>query len=244
LLILDLAENKAGSYDMKVERSSYPFYLNNGSLYCYLKTSKEIKSLILQSHYWIFNWRENGDNEDGHKKYFMQNYQLGRYWNCMKAASYLGTQQNDYLEQLGKEALKHLKIEVAEESFRRAKNISLALTVEKLKNEHEKNILLGHIATILGEENKAQDFFRNSSNPSLAVDLRCDLQEWNAALQLAKEYTPYRENFISKKLAYHYESQNNTAEAMKMYEKSVIGDINKFIHESSEEIDKDGILCY
>jgi WD repeat-containing protein 19 len=229
--IEDVSDNPKSSNPcvMKLESNSFPFYLSNGYLYVFLKNSKEIKGYILLSHYWIFNWRDKNDNEDGHKKYFMQNYQLGRFSNCCKAANYLNTEKNLYYNHLGKACLNYLEIDISEESFRRAGNISLTLTVEKLRCESDKKILLGHIAAILGKEDKAEELFVSSSIPSLSVDLRCDLQDWNIALKLSKEYQAYREVFICKKLAYKHESDNNSAEAIKLYEKSKITNIISFL---------------
>lgn len=236
----EIQNSKIAPYSMKLDSGCYPFYLNNGFLYYYAKNTKEIKGTYLLSHYWIFNWRDSNDTDDGHKKYFMQNYQLGRYWNCMKAIACIKSRQEDYYDCLGKESLKNLNIDVAEESFRRAKNTSLVLTVEKLREHHEKKILLGHIASILGEEGKAQDLFTDSSKPEYALDLRIDLQDWNIALKLAKDFKPYKETFISRKIAYQNETNGMHAEALKLYEKSLIIDIPKFIEESEGEYDKEG----
>lgn len=246
----ELDSQKISAYNQQLEVGCFPFFLNNGYLYYFLKNSKEIKGAFLLSHFWIYNWRESGDSEDGHQKYFMQNYQLKKYWNCMKVINFFTTKKEEYYDRLGKEALKNLDIDVAEEAFRRANNTSLTLTVEKLRNEHEKKILLGHIAAILGEETLAQDLFKNSSKPKLALDLRIDLQDWNIALKLANEFQPYREPFISKKIAYQYETQGNANEGLKMYEKSLILNIHEFMKEiedddiGREDIDEHNIHCY
>lgn len=220
---------------LKLEPNNIPFYLTNGFLYFFQKNTKEIKGSILLSHYWIYNWRDENDTEDGHKKYFMQNFQLGRFANCCKSAAYL-EQKNIYYNHLGKHCLNYLEIDISEEAFRRGGNISLTLTVEKLRYESEKKILLGHIAAILGKEDKAEQLFVNSTIPSLAVDLRCDLQDWNLALKLANDYQPYRIVFISKKLAYKFESENNAAEAIKSYEKSKISNIIAFLAQLENDI--------
>jgi len=43
--------------------------------------------------------------------------------------------------------------------------------------------------------------------------MRMDLQDWFAALKLAKSIAPERENFICRKLASQVENQGNTQEA-------------------------------
>ena len=172
----------------------------------------------------------------------MQNYIIQKFWNCLKAVEFLPEKKEEYYERLGKEALRNCNIEVAEEAFRRAKNISLVLTVQSFKHEYEKSILLGHIATILNDENLAQDLFIKSSKPELALDLRCDLQDWHIALKLAKTYKPHKEPFISRKLAYLLETQNNYAEAIKLYEKSLILRVTEFLNSVKNDfIHSDGI---
>ena len=229
--IEDLDSDKVNPITTTLDKGCYPFYLSGGYLSYFIKSTKEIKGVILNSHYWLFNWRENGDSDDGHKKYFMQNYQLCRYWNCLKSAKLLNEKdQVDYFEKLGREALKNLNIDIAGESFRLAKNISLVLTVDQLKKENEKKIILGHIAAILGEEDLAQELFTESSQPEKALELRIDLQDWSIALKLAKEYCPGKEPFISRRLAYQYETQGNVQEAMKLYETSMIDNKNEFIN--------------
>ena len=202
------------------------------------KTKKEFKGVVLNSHYWLYNWNENDDNEDSHKKYFIQNYQLCRYWNSLKAGPHLPEkEQKDYLERLGKEALKNLELDVVEEAFRMSKNTSLVLTVEQLKRENEKKIMLGSIAAILGEEDLAQELFIESSQPEKALDLRMDLQDWDVAFKLAKEYNVLKVPFISRKLAYQYETQNNVQEAMSLYQSSTISNPLNFLNKINDDYD-------
>jgi WD repeat-containing protein 19 len=248
---LEDLEKKMNPYNQKLEAGVFPFYLNKGYIYYFVKNTKEIKGVFLQSHFWIYNWRDQGENEDGHKKYFIQNLQLGQYWNCMKVADFITENKEQYLEILGKSALKSLNIDVAEEAFRRAKNVSLTLTVEKLRLDSEKKILLGHIAAILGEDNLAIDLFKESSQPKLSLDLRVDLQDWNSALKLASQYAPHREPFISRRLAYQNETNGRFPEAVKLYEKSLIINIKEFFLScdeedaiSKEEITDHNLQCY
>ena len=219
-------------------KNCFPFYLSKGIVNFFIKSNKQIKTLTLSSHYWLYNWRANGDSEDGHKKYFIQNLQIGNYKNSMKSAQYLPEkEQKEYYERLGREALKNLNIEIAEEAFKLSKNISLALTVEQLKRENEKKILLGHIAAILGEEDLAEQLFLDSSQPEKALDLRIDLQDWEIALKLAKDFNTTKEPIISRKLAYQYETQNNIQDAMNLYQKSKIINPKDFLNKINDDYD-------
>ena len=101
------------------------------------------------------------------------------YKLCLDACKYLNeNDQKLYYERLGKEALNNLDIELAAEAFRYAKDISLVLTVEELKRETEKKVILGHIAAILGKDDLACELFEGSSQPEKAFELRIDLQDW------------------------------------------------------------------
>ena len=225
-------------YMMNLENSNFPFFVSNGFLFYYNKQTKSIKGANLVSHYWLNNWREDKDSEDSHKKYFMQNLQINNFDRCFLAANYMSDQnKGKYLDLLGKESLKALKIDIAEEAFRLNHNSSLVMLINSFKNEYEKAILFGNIAAIIGDETMAQDFFKTSTKPELALELRCDLQDWNIALRLAREYKPYMEKLISRRLAYQYESQSNPSEAIKLYEESFVHNVDAFIKESNFEAD-------
>ena len=229
---------KAKPLTTTVDNDCYPFFLDNGLLYSFNRVEKDIIDNILDSHYWYYNWKKEGDSEDGHKKYFVQNYLLLRYKACLDACKYLNEEEQKlYYEKLGKEALNNLDIQLAAEAFRYAKDISLVLTVEELKRETEKKIILGHIAAILGKENLAVELFVGSSQPEKALELRIDLQDWEEALKLAKQYNKNKEPFISQKLAYQYETENHYQEAMNLYENSYINNPLEYIKKINDDYD-------
>jgi len=59
---------------------------------------------------------------------------------------------------------------------------------------------------ILGQYDLAMDLYLKSSQPSLALDMRCDIQDWIVALNLAKTIDPQQEPIICKKLGQQLES--------------------------------------
>ena len=109
--------------------------------------------------------------------------------------------------------------------------MSLLLTVTQLKKENEKKVILGHIAAILGQEDLAQELFTESSQPEKALELRIDLQDWPIALELSEKYAPSKVPLISRKLAYQYETQTKTQNAIELYENSMIHNPNQFLRE-------------
>ena len=50
-----------------------------------------------------------------------------------------------------------------------------------------------------------QDLFLRSSAPHLALDMRCDIQDWLIALNLAKNIAPEQEPKICRRLALQIE---------------------------------------
>jgi len=98
----------------------------------------------------------------------------------------------------------------------------MVYSIQSVKHETEKNILVGHVASILFKHDLAQESFLRSTKPELALEMRMDLQDWFAALKLSKQIAPEKEQFICRKLASQVENQGNTTEAQKLYERALI----------------------
>lgn len=81
------------------------------------------------------------------------------------------------------------------------KNVGMVYSIQAIKQETEKLILMGHVASILFKHDIAQECFVKSSKPELALDMRMDLQDWFQALKLAKQIAPEKEQLICRKLA-------------------------------------------
>jgi WD repeat-containing protein 19 len=80
-----------------------------------------------------------------------------------------------FFEALGKQCLKYLDLDAAESAFQMCKNVGMVYSISSIKNETEKNILMGHVASILFKHDVAQDCFLKSSKPELALEMRMDL---------------------------------------------------------------------
>jgi WD repeat-containing protein 19 len=89
--------------------------------------------------------------------------------------------------------LKYVELNIAELAFQMCKNVGMVYSIQSIKQETDKQILVGHIASILFKHDIAQEMFTKSSNPLLALDMRMDLQDWFAALKLAKAISPDKE---------------------------------------------------
>jgi len=98
----------------------------------------------------------------------------------------------------------------------------MVYSVQNIKHETEKYVLMGHVASILFKHDLSQESFMKSSKPELALEMRMDLQDWFQALKLAKSIAKDKEQFICRKLAAQVENQGNTIEAQKLYEKALL----------------------
>ena len=81
------------------------------------------------------------------------------------------------------------------------KNVGMVYSIQSIKHETEKHILMGHVNSILFKHDNAQECFMKSTKPELALDMRMDLQDWFQALKLSKTIAQDKEQFICRKLA-------------------------------------------
>ncbi len=102
------------------------------------------------------------------------------------------------------------------------KNVGMVYAIQSIKQETEKLVLMGHVSSILFKHDLSQECFLKSTKPELALEMRMDLQDWFAALKLAKQIKPEKEPFICRKLASQVENQGNTIEAQKLFEKALL----------------------
>jgi hypothetical protein len=108
----------------------------------------------------------------------------------------------------------------------------MVYSIQAIASETDKQILMGHIASMLFKHDVAQEVFSKSNNPVLALDMRMDLQDWFAALKLAKNIAPDKEQLICRKLAAQVENQGNIPEAQKLYERAYLNPSNDNIDPS------------
>uniref|UniRef100_A0A8C4Q3Q0 IFT121-like zinc finger domain-containing protein n=1 Tax=Eptatretus burgeri TaxID=7764 RepID=A0A8C4Q3Q0_EPTBU len=85
----------------------------------------------------------------------------------------------------------------------------------------EKNLQAGHIAALLSDFDLAQTLYLSSSDPLAALMLRCDLQHWENAIQLAKHLAPQQIPLISKEYASQLEFTGDYVNAIKYYKEGM-----------------------
>jgi WD repeat-containing protein 19 len=167
---------------------------------------------------------------------------LQKYQNCIEVAKCCLKHSVAFFECLGKQCLKYIELHFAETAFQMCKNVGMVYSIQSIKHESEKNILMGHVCSILFKHDMAQECFLKSTNPQLALEMRMDLQDWFQALKLAKQVAPDKEQFICRKLASQVENQGNTIEAQKLYEKAIFS--QQHVADDKINVEQHNTQCY
>lgn len=89
--------------------------------------------------------------------------------------------------------------------YEELEDVAAAWSLQDLLHVDDHRLLSGYAAMHLGEFERAQTWFLNSSNPAAALEMRCDLLQWDQGLQLAKRMAPELVGYISKEYAQQLE---------------------------------------
>ena len=121
----------------------------------------------------------------------------------------------------GEGAIKCLEISAASKFYRQIQNAGMVLSLQELNQQEDTFYLQGMCCLLIGQFNRAQDFFLKSTNPLAALEMRRDLQNWEEALQLAGRLAPGQIAEISREFAAQQEFEGNYSGALTNYEKSI-----------------------
>ncbi|XP_064636625.1 WD repeat-containing protein 19-like isoform X3 [Lineus longissimus] len=144
---------------------------------------------------------------------------LRRYTDAWNFCSILNSKEA-WLD-LGKAALQNLEIDFAIRVYRNIGDAGMVMSLIKIKDIEDRNLLSGFIAMFMEDFNLAQDLFLASGTPVAALEMRRDLLHWDSALQLAKALAPEQIPFISKEYAQQLEFTGDYLNALSHYEKGV-----------------------
>ncbi|XP_047124984.1 WD repeat-containing protein 19 isoform X1 [Hydra vulgaris] len=131
---------------------------------------------------------------------------------------------------LAEVAAKQLDIKLAIRVNRKLKNVAMVLSLEKIKDLEDKNLLGGYVAMILKDFNLAQELFLASSSPVAALEMRRSLLHWDQALELAKGLAIDQIPFISKEYAQQLEFIGDYSNALINYERGISNEIENKDH--------------
>lgn len=90
-------------------------------------------------------------------------------------------------------------------AYKKLEDVAMVTSLQDVMDIEDHKLLCGYMALFLGEFDSAQSWFLNSSKPTAALEMRCDLLQWDQALQLAKRMAPQQIPYISKEYAQQLE---------------------------------------
>ncbi|XP_014256519.1 WD repeat-containing protein 19 [Cimex lectularius] len=129
--------------------------------------------------------------------------------------------KEDWLK-LGNAALRNLDVETALKVFRHIGDIGMVTSLQSIQHIENKKLISGHIAEILGEFDKAQTLYLESSEPIQALVMRQNLLQWDQALQLARNLAPEQVPSTSLEYANQLELMGNHVESLVHFERAIV----------------------
>ncbi|CAM6022827.1 unnamed protein product [Sphagnum balticum] len=196
--------------------SAHPVGLQNGTLTCQLENGV-FENLTLPTH-------RLGHGNTHARERFKQNLELLHLKEAWTDAKILNTPE--VWDILTKKAMEQMKIEIAIKACQDSCNATLLMELTQLQQVEEHFLLAGHILLLLQFYDAAQEAFLKSSHPQAACDMRCHLQQWDKALELAAQLNlPMTE--ITREYAQQLEMRGDHRLALSHYEKYLKSDVSK-----------------
>ncbi|XP_060531606.1 WD repeat-containing protein 19 isoform X2 [Cylas formicarius] len=194
-----------------------PLLLYNGDVVL-ATSSGQVSQMTLSTHE-----PSNSNGGEGDTVALEANFkkQLALHSFSLALATSKALKSRELMVQLAVESLKYLDIETAIKVYQELKDVSMVLSLEGLLEIDEWRLLCGYVAMYLNDYDKAQRWFLSSNRPTVALDMRRDLLQWDEALRLAKKMAPEQISMISREYAQQLEFLGNHSEALLHYEKGL-----------------------
>jgi len=168
--------------------------------------------------------RVPGDPADREQQCFLQNLSLNRFVAAFKVAVALDSKE--VWMALGRRALECLDIASAMKAYRQVPSPGMVQFLERASLIEDRQLLSGHIALVFGLFKDAQSLFLSSCQPEAALDMNCDLMQWDQALHLARSFAPNRLPDILLKSAVQLEAKGEKHVALQHYEQALLPEAN------------------
>ncbi|KAF7634437.1 hypothetical protein Mgra_00006192 [Meloidogyne graminicola] len=139
-------------------------------------------------------------------------------------------------------AMKDFNIELAVRIFRNLGDVAMVWALGELLIVEDRQILGGHIASLLGDFDLADKLFCDSSEPKLALEMRRDIQHWERALELATQIAPNELPYIAKEYAIQLEFMGQHEQSFHYFKQAII-QINEEDEINNEELDEHNWVC-
>ncbi|XP_014276394.1 WD repeat-containing protein 19 isoform X2 [Halyomorpha halys] len=199
--------------ETKLGIDQYPLVLHNGLVILHTPGGK-LANLVLSSH--VPSSLKSGDNL---KTNLAKHIALTRFTDALSVCMILNNKE-DYTA-LAEAALKSLDVVFALKVYRQIGDVAMVMTLENILYVENKKLLCGHIAEVLGEFDKAEKLFLESSEPLNALIMRQNLLQWDRALKLARTLAPEEVPSISLEHATQLELIGDYGEALVHYERAM-----------------------
>merc|ERR1719352_1370934 len=191
-----------------------PVVLMDGRVVC--QVSGDLQGVQLKTHEHIGMGLTDNATQDQRRAAFLQTMALNRFQNAFALASVL--KEELLWRALGRRALECLDITSALRAYREVPAPGMVQWLERFQGVEDKQLLSAHIAALFGFFAEAQALFLSSCNPEAALDMHCDLHEWDQALHLAQSLAPHRLPEIYVQFATQLESRGDLAQALNYFE--------------------------
>jgi len=156
------------------------------------------------------------DNKKGLPTCFAQNLTLLRLKPAWSIASLEGSE--NLWRCLSEKAMEVLNLEMAIKVYRHLGDAGMVLTLEKLVDIEDRQLLSGYIHMLFSRFEEAEDCLLKSSKPSVALEMRTDLLQWENAIKLAEALAPEKLPSISIKYGQQCEHRGQWQKALQNYQ--------------------------
>ena len=201
-------------------RGHVPMLLRSGEMVT-LSGSGQPAKLVLESHGAVGGTESGVGDSAEPLEAFEQNLALGRLGAAWRAAVLLDNVQ--VWNELGSVALAQLDVELATQAYRQIGDAGMVMSLEGILDVEDRNLLGGYVAMFFGDYDRAQALFLASTKPKVALDMRRDLLDWDAALQLATSLSPSAVPAICKEYAQQLEFRGEYESALSMFTRASKG---------------------
>ncbi|XP_017879178.1 WD repeat-containing protein 19 isoform X2 [Ceratina calcarata] len=200
---------------MKLPSESLPLLMYSGEL-TLSSASNRLTQITLSSH------EDVGNIVDATKtKQVLENQILCRRFRQAWTTCERINEKESWLK-LGESSIASLNVDFAIRVYRHLEDASMVWALEKMENIDELPLLCGHACILLGDYNRAEKFFLQSSEPVQALYLRRDLMQWEHALNLAHKLKADEIPFIAREYAQQLEFTGNYPKALTNYERGLV----------------------
>lgn len=139
---------------------------------------------------------------------------------CLESAweSALMLRRRELWLALSGKAVETLNIDLAIRVYRQLLDAGMVMSLQSIASVEDRLLLSGHISLLFNDHDRAQELFLQSSDPSAALRLRCDLLQWEEAYKIAKALASTQLCDVTARYALQLEQQAEYESALKLFE--------------------------